>query len=84
MIFGAPEAPTKGGGTLLLAKTLPNPLKKPWFLKHGVEGATIGVGGTTVGVERTTGTPPPVFNFLQFFDQPAGFEFFSNLRPSFF
>ena len=28
LIFGAPEAPTKG--TLLLAKTLPNPLKKPW------------------------------------------------------
>ena len=30
MIFGAPEAPTKGG-TLLLAKTLPNLEKKLWF-----------------------------------------------------
>ena len=29
LIFGAPEAPK--GGTLLLAKTLPNPLKKPRF-----------------------------------------------------
>ena len=38
LIFGAPEAPTKGGGTLLLAKTLPNPLKKPWFW-GGAEGA---------------------------------------------
>ena len=40
LIFGAPEAPTKGG-TLLLAKTLPNPLKKPWFWGGEALGGTV-------------------------------------------
>ena len=43
LIFGAPEAPTKGG-TLLLAKTFPNPLKKPWFWGGEATGAVGGQG----------------------------------------
>ena len=51
LIFGAPDAPTKGG-TLLLAKTLPNPLKKPWFWGGEASG-----GDGRVGDARNPGPP---------------------------